>query len=74
LGKKTKGQGASQKKQFSPERTPVKEKPSGQKDRGKKPVLQKLKKPNWPLTGLAGAGMVLTAYLALTVWLGRPPL
>jgi len=74
LGKKTKGQGASQKKPFSPEETSVKEKPSGRKDRGKKPVLQKLEKPNWPLTGLAGAGMVLTAYLALTVWLGQPPL
>ncbi len=53
MGKKTKGQGASQKKQ---------------------PVLQKLENPNWLLTGLSGAGMVLTAYLALTIWLGHPPL
>lgn len=53
MGKKSKKQGASQKKQ---------------------PVLQNLENPNWLLTGLAGAGMVLTAYLALNVWLGHPPL
>jgi uncharacterized membrane protein len=74
LGKKTKGQGASQKKQSSPEVPPVKEKPGGQKDKKKQPVLQKRENPNRLLTGLAGAGMVLTAYLALTAWLGHPPL
>jgi uncharacterized membrane protein len=29
--------------------------------------------PNWPLLGLAGAGMLLTAYLALSSWLGTAP-
>lgn len=37
-------------------------------------MLRKRENPNWPLTALAGAGMVLTAYLVLTVWLGQQPL
>lgn len=74
MGKKAKGQGASQKKQAAPEETPVKGKTAARKDKKKQPVLKKLENPNWLLTGLAGAGMVLTAYLALTAWLGRPPL
>ena len=39
----------------------------------KQPEPQTLEGPNWPLTGLAVAGMVLTAYLVLTSWLGQPP-
>jgi uncharacterized membrane protein len=74
LGKKKKRQGASQKKQSSLEETSVKEKPADRKKKKKKPVLHKLENPNWLLTGLAGAGMVLTAYLALTAWLDTPPL
>jgi uncharacterized membrane protein len=38
------------------------------------PVLKKRENPNWPLTALAIAGMVLTAYLVLTSWLGQTPL
>jgi len=38
----------------------------------KQPVVQMLELPNWPLTGLAGAGLILTAYLALSSWLGQP--
>lgn len=60
--------------QSSPEETPVKEIPAGRKIKKKQPAMQRLEKPNWLLTGLAGAGMVLTAYLALTIWLGHPPL
>jgi uncharacterized membrane protein len=74
LGKKKKRQGASQKKRSSPEETSVKEKPAGQKKKKKQPVLHKLENPNWLLTGLAGTGMVLTAYLVLTAWLDKPPL
>lgn len=40
----------------------------------KQPALQKTACPNWPLTILAGAGLVLTAYLVFTKWLGQPPL
>ena len=40
----------------------------------KQPVLKKRERPNWPLTVLAGTGMVLTAYLVLTFWLGQSPL
>lgn len=35
--------------------------------------MQKMEHPNWPLTGLAVAGLLLTAYLTLTSWLGQPP-
>ncbi|MCP4401383.1 MAG: Vitamin K epoxide reductase, partial [bacterium] len=38
------------------------------------PGLKKRGNPNWPLTALAIAGMVLTAYLVLTSWLGQTPL
>ncbi len=38
------------------------------------PGLKKRENPNWPLTALAIAGMVLTAYLVLTAWLGQTPL
>ncbi len=38
------------------------------------PVLKKRKHPNWPVTALAGIGMVLTLYLTLAVWLGDAPL
>ena len=74
MGKKKKRQGAPQKKQPSPEETSVKEKPAGNKKKKKKPALHKLENPNWLLTGLAGAGMVLTAYLVITSWLDTPPL
>lgn len=37
-------------------------------------MLRKRAHPNWPVTALAGAGMALTLYLALTVWFGGAPL
>jgi len=46
----------------------------GQVKPGKKtrpPVLKKRQHPNWPVTLLAGAGMMLTLYLTLSVWLGE---
>ena len=33
-----------------------------------------MKEPNWILTGLAAAGMILTAYLVITGWLEKAPL
>lgn len=44
------------------------------KKKKKQPVPQKLEHPNWPLIALAGVGLVLTAYLAITHWVGEPPL
>jgi len=43
------------------------------KKKKKQSVVQKMSHPNWPVTILAGAGMVLTAYLVVTSWLGHPP-
>ena len=40
----------------------------------KQPEPQTLEGPNWLLTGMAVAGMLLTAYLVLTSWLGEPPI
>lgn len=37
-------------------------------------MLRKRAHPNWPVTALAGVGMALTLYLALTVWFGGAPL
>jgi uncharacterized membrane protein len=48
-----------------------KRKPASRK---KQPVLRRMKKPNWILTGLAAAGMIITAYLVITGWLDKTPL
>lgn len=45
-----------------------------QEKKKRPPVLKKRTHPNWPVTSLAGAGMALTLYLTLTVWLGETPL
>ncbi len=74
MGKKKKRKAASQKKQTTPAETPVQEQPAVKKKKKKKqPVLQKMENPNWLLTGLAAAGMILTAYLAVTGWLDKAP-
>ncbi|MBI5739686.1 MAG: vitamin K epoxide reductase family protein [Nitrospirae bacterium] len=57
------------KKQASPEE-PQADKTAGRK---KQSALQKMERPNRPLTALAAAGLALTAYLTLTKWLGQPP-
>ena len=44
------------------------------KKKNRQPVLKKRENPNWPLTVLALAGMVLAAYLVLIAWLGQAPL
>jgi len=43
------------------------------KKKKKKQAARKMEHPNWPLSGLAGAGLVLTAYLSFTSLLGQPP-
>ena len=48
-----------------------KRKPTSRK---KQPVLGKMKKPNWILTGLAAAGMIICAYLVISGWLDKAPL
>jgi len=67
VGKKKKRQGASRTRQATPEEASVKKKSTDQKKK-------KRQHPNWLLTLLAVAGMVLTAYLVLTAWLDKPPL
>jgi len=74
MGKKRKRQGASQKKQSSTEKAALKGKKANPPKKKKQQVLQMRENPNWLLTGLAGAGMLLTAYLVITSWLGEPPL
>jgi len=59
----------AQKHKNSPADRPVKQ---GKKKR--QPVLKKRKQPNWPVAALAGAGMALTLYLVLNIWLGGQPL
>jgi uncharacterized membrane protein len=43
------------------------------KKKKKKPVVQEMNHPNWPVAVLAGAGMALTSYLVVTSLLGHPP-
>jgi len=76
LGKKKKRKVVPQKKQATPKEATVQEQPVEQKKKKKKkqPVLQKLENPNWILTGLAAAGMILTAYLTITGWLDKAPI
>jgi len=78
LGKKKKRKTASQKKTMPLSDQPVRPEPPVQKQRPEKKkkqrVLLKMKEPNWILTGLAAAGMILTAYLVITGWLDKAPL
>ncbi len=74
MGKKKKRRGASQTRQASPDEASVKEKSTDRKKKKRQHAPQKRQHPNWLLTGLAVAGMVLTAYLVLTAWLDKPPL
>jgi uncharacterized membrane protein len=67
LGKKKKRKKRSQKK-------PPLGKPEARKKKKDQPVLRKRENPNWPLTVLAIAGMVLTGYLVLISWLDQTPL
>ena len=71
MGKKKKQKAASQKQTTPREEAPAREKPK--KNKKQKPVMQKMEGPNWVLTGLAAAGMILTAYLVITGWLDKAP-
>ena len=78
MGKKKKRKPASQKKTVPLSDQPVHPEPPVQKQRYEKKKIQrvrlKMKEPNWILTGLAAAGMILTAYLVVTGWLDKAPL
>lgn len=74
MAKKRKSHGSPQNKPSSTEVTRVREKPEVRLKNKRQPVAKNLEYPNWLLTALAGAGMLLTAYLVLTGWLGQHPL
>ena len=54
--------------------TSTPERPAKQDRKKQQSKLKKRTQPNWPLTVLAGTGMALTLYLALTVWFGGAPM
>jgi uncharacterized membrane protein len=74
MGRKKKRTKSSQQKPVSREEPPVREKPEAKKKKKRQSVPRRRENPNWPLTALAGAGMVLTAYLVLNSWLSQYPL
>ncbi len=75
MGKKKKRRKALKEKKALKEDVLVHDVPDGKKKKQKqKPVLTRREHPNWPLTGLAIAGMLLTAYLVITSLLGEYPL
>ena len=74
LSKKKKIQKSSTEKASPQQKTATPERPVKQSKKKRPPLLKKRKHPNWPVTALAGVGMALTLYLALTVLLGEPPL
>ena len=55
-------------------KTPTTDRSVKQGKKKRQPVLEKRQHPNWLLTALAVAGMALTLYLALSVWIGDGPL
>jgi uncharacterized membrane protein len=63
-----------QEKPIPLEETSPRERTEGRRKKKRKAVLKMREQPNWPLTALAGAGMLLTLYLTLTSWLGEAPL
>ncbi len=74
MSKKTNRQKPSTAKAALQQETSIHERSVKQGKKKRPPVLNKRKNPNWPVTALAGVGMVLTLYLTLAVWLGDPPL
>ena len=75
MGKKKKrGKSAVAKTAPSLKEEPAQEKPSIHKKKRRQPAPTRRERPNWLLTGLAGAGMALTAYLTLISFLGEYPL
>jgi uncharacterized membrane protein len=74
LGKKRKRQEKQLKKTPSKQEAPVREKPEVRKKKKRQSVPKNREHPNWLLTGLASAGIALTAYLLITNLLDKPPL
>jgi uncharacterized membrane protein len=74
LGKKKKRQGKTLKKAPSKQEAPVREKPEVRKKKKRQSMPKNREHTNWLLTGLASAGIVLTAYLLITNLLDKPPL
>jgi uncharacterized membrane protein len=74
LRKKTNRQRTSTETAPPQQETSIREKFVKQGKKKRPLVLKKRKNPNWPVTALAGFGMVLTLYLTLTVWFGDAPL
>lgn len=74
MGKKRKHKKTSQDNQPFNQEPLALEKPAGRKKKRRQPAPQRRDNPNWPLTALAAAGMLLTAYLTLTSLLGGQPL
>lgn len=74
MSKKRGNQKASTDKAAPQQEASTQARPVKQGKKKRPPVLKKRTHPNWPVTALAGAGMVLTLYLALTAWLGETPL
>ena len=78
MGKKKKRKPTSQKKTVQHTAPPVPTEPPAPKQRtgkkNKRRIPHKMKGPNWILSGLAAAGMILTAYLVITGWLDNAPL
>ncbi len=74
MAKKRKRHKTPQEKPAAVEETSPREKAEGRRKKKRKTVMKMREQPNWPLSALAGAGMVLTIYLVLTSWLGEAPL
>lgn len=74
MSKKLKRQKTSTGKPSQQQKTAAPERPVKKSKKKRTPVLKKRKNPNWPVTALACAGMVLTLYLTSNVFLGETPL
>ena len=74
MSKKKNRQQTSLEKASPQKKTSTSERSVKQSKKKRPPVLKKRKHPNWPVTALAGVGMVLTLYLAFTSLLGDTPL
>ena len=74
MSKKKKRQKPSSERASQQQNTPTPDRVAKQGKNKRQPVLKKRKHANWPVTALAGTGMALTLYLALSVWIGDGPL
>lgn len=75
MGKKEKRRKALKELIVSKQAALVQKPPTEKKKKVKRqPIPSRREHPNWPLVGLASAGMLLTAYLVITSWLGGQPL